>query len=143
MASSDAAWVEDLVGGDGPDRPGWLLDRRTTLRLVAAAALACGLLFTAYVRVAYGVWTPVDSPVVIDGYRVADGSPVSLAELRAWAGGHGSDPRPPLILEPLLGRLPLSGHAWDGRHVAMPLPAALWLHVGPDRYLRYERPPAG
>lgn len=141
MAMDEGAWIEDL-GGEAPvEGPHWLLDRRATVRLVLASALALAFLFTGYVRFAYGVWTPVESPAVIDGYRLADSAPVALAEVRAWATIHDPGPREPIMLEPVLGRLPLSGHAWDGRHVGLPLPADLWLRVGPDRYLRYERPP--
>ncbi len=106
MAMDEGAWIEDL-GGEAPvEGPHWLLDRRATVRLVLASALALAFLFTGYVRFAYGVWTPVESPAVIDGYRLADSAPVALAEVRAWATIHDPGPREPIVLEPVLGRLP-------------------------------------
>lgn len=141
MGPTSEAWVEDIDGEAWVEGPHWLLSRRGTLRAALALLLAIALLFLGYVRLAYGVWSPVEVPTVIDGYHLADEGPVSLADARAWLAAHSHDPRPPLVLEPLLGRLPLSGHGWDGRSVALGSPSALWLRVGPDAYLRYERLP--
>ena len=134
--------VEDLGDpGSIPRREGptWGPSHRTAAALFLAGLVLAVAGSLAYVRVAYGVWTPFEAPAVIDGYRLADAQPASLVAVRAWARLHDRDPRSPVILEPIVGRLPLAAHVWDGRHVLVRLPADAWLRVGPDAYLRYQR----